>query len=121
MGNGVAVIRSSEQRDIEVDYPQDSDYRENNDFFYLTGLEAPASWLVLVARDTLPPQVYLYLPARDTMAERWTGPQLGPGPEASALTGIEEIRAADLAEQQIRGFVRSRMVQGGTLYLLLGQ
>jgi len=121
MGNGVAVIRSSEQRDIEVDYPQDSDYRENNDFFYLTGLEAPSSWLVLVARDTLPPQVYLYLPARDTMAERWTGAQLGPGPEASALTGIEETRSADLAEKQIRGFVRSRTVQGGTLYLLLGK
>jgi len=121
IGNGVAIIRSSTQRDIEVDYPQDSDYRENNDFFYLTGLEAPSSWLVLVARDTLPPQVYLYLPARDTMAERWTGAQLGPGPEASALTGIEETRSADLAEKQIRGFVRSRTVQGGTLYLLLGK
>ena len=38
MGNGIAIIRSSEQRSIEGDYPQDSDYRENNDFFYLTGL-----------------------------------------------------------------------------------
>ena len=72
MGNGIAIIRSSEKRSIEGDYPHDSDYRENNDFLYLTGLEPPSSWLVLVARDTLAPQVYLYLPARDTMAERWT-------------------------------------------------
>ncbi len=121
MGNGVAIVRSSEQRSIEGDYPQDSDYRENNNFFYLTGLETPSSWLVLVARDTLSPQVYLYLPARDSMAERWTGPRLGPGAEASALTGIEETRAADLAEKQIRGFVRSRTAQGGKLYLLLGE
>jgi Xaa-Pro aminopeptidase len=120
MANGVAVIRSSEQRSIEGDYPQDSDYRENNDFFYLTGLETPSSWLVLVARDTLAPQVYLYLPARDSIAERWTGERLGPGPEATALTGIEETRSADLAERQIRGFVRGRSVQGGALYLILG-
>lgn len=121
MGNGVAVIRSAEKRSIEGDYPQDSDYRENNDFFYLTGLEAPESWLVLIARDTLTPQAYLYLPARDTMAERWTGPRLGPGPEAASLTGIDETRAADLAEKQIRGFVRASNVRGGKLHLLLGE
>ncbi|MEZ4412937.1 MAG: aminopeptidase P N-terminal domain-containing protein [Gemmatimonadales bacterium] len=121
MGNGVAVIRSSEQRSIEGDYPQDSDYRENNDFFYLTGLETPSSWLVLIARDTLAPQVYLYLPARDSMAERWTGARLGPGAEATALTGIEDTRPADLAERQIRSFVRSRTLQGGRFYLLLGK
>ena len=121
MGNGIAIIRSSEQRSIEGDYPQDSDYRENNDFFYLTGLESPSSWLVLVARDTLAPQVYLYLPARDTLAERWTGPRLGPGPEAVALTGIDEIRPADQAQKQIRSFVRVSTSRGGKLYLLLGE
>ena len=121
MGNGVAVIRSAEKRSIEGDYPQDSDYRENNDFFYLTGIESPKSWLVLVARDTAAPQVYLYLPARDSMAERWTGPRLGPGPEAAALTGIEDTRPADQAERQIRGFVRMATARGGKLYLLLGE
>jgi Xaa-Pro aminopeptidase len=121
IGNGIAVIRSAEQRSIEGDYPQDSDYRENNDFFYLTGLETPSSWLVLIARDTLAPQVYLYLPARDTMAERWTGARLGPGAEATALTGIEETRPADQAQKQIRGYVRSSTARGGKLYLLLGK
>ena len=50
LGNGVAVIPSARVRSIESDYPQDSDYRENNDFFYLTGLETPGASLVLVAR-----------------------------------------------------------------------
>jgi len=118
--NGVAIIASSHERDLD-EYPQDSDYRENDDFFYLTGLESPNSYIVLIARDTLEPQVYLYLPARDTAQERWTGPLLGPGPEASALTGIAEVRAADLAHKQIRGFVRSSTARGGSLYLLLGE
>ncbi len=61
MGSGIAVLRSSKERNIEGDYPQDSDYRESNDFFYLTGIESKDSWLLVVAdsgratrRDALP-------------------------------------------------------------------
>lgn len=104
MGTGVAVIRSAESRDIESDYPQDSDFRQDNDFFYLTGLETPGSFLVMQVRDSAPPRAILYLPARDSLQERWTGPKLGPGPEASAITGIEDVRPADKAEAEIRGF-----------------
>jgi len=104
MGTGIAVLRSAEERDIESDYPQDSDFRQDNDFFYLTGLETPGSWLVLQARDSAPPRVILYLPARDSAQERWTGPKLGPGPEATAITGIDDVRPADKAESEIRGF-----------------
>ena len=50
VGNGVVVLRSGMERSIEGSYPQDSDYREDNDFFYLTGVEVPNSWLVLTAR-----------------------------------------------------------------------
>src|SRR6185436_8881267 len=41
MGSGIAILRSSTERSIEADgdHPQDSDYREDNDFFYLTGIE----------------------------------------------------------------------------------
>ena len=104
MGTGVAVLRSAEERDIESDYPQDSDFRQDNDFFYLTGLETPGSWLVIQVRDSAPPRVVLYLPARDTAQERWTGPKLGPGPEATAITGIDDVRPSDKAEAEIRGF-----------------
>src|ERR671916_560228 len=47
LGNGIAILPSAKIRSIEGDYPQDSDYREHNDFFYLTGLEAPGAWLIL--------------------------------------------------------------------------
>ena len=109
LGNGVAVLRSSTERSIEGDYPQDSDYREDNDFFYLTGAEAPESWLVLVARDSALAQAILYLPVRDTVtpyrSEQWVGPRLNPGPAAVALTGLQDVRAADLARKQIPALV----------------
>jgi Xaa-Pro aminopeptidase len=107
IGSGIAILRSAEEKDIERDYPQDSDFRQDNDFFYLTGAEAQAAWLVLVVHDTAPGQAILYLPARDSAAERWTGPKLNPGPEAMALTGITDIRESSKAEEEIRGMVRA--------------
>jgi Xaa-Pro aminopeptidase len=105
LGNGVAILSSAQVRSIEGDYPQDSDYREHNDFFYLTGLESPGAWLVLVARKPGQDQVILFLPARDSTAEKWTGPRLGPGAEAGKLTGITDVRPADRAESDIRQLV----------------
>lgn len=109
MGDGVAVLRSSTERSIEGDYPQDSDYREDNDFFYLTGAEAPEAWLVLVARDSAVARVILYLPVRDTItpyrSEQWVGPRLNPGPAATALTGVQDVRSSELARREIPALV----------------
>jgi Xaa-Pro aminopeptidase len=105
LGDGVAIIFSSKLKSIEGDYPQDSNYRENNDFFYLSGLEAPGSILVLSGLKDEPDQTILYLPARDSIAEKWTGPRVGPGSEAKRLTGIADIRSADRAEREIRALV----------------
>ena len=105
IGTGIAVLRSATQRSVEGDYPQDNDYRERNDFFYLTGLEAPDAWLVLVARGSGPDETILYLPERRPQAERWTGPRIGPGAEATAATGIADIRPADSAAVQVRRLV----------------
>lgn len=99
IGEAVAVLGATRLRSIEGDYPQDSDFRQANDFFYLTGLEVPGAWLVADgARRT----VTLYLPDRDAAAERWTGPRLGPGSEASARTGIPTVRSASQFESDLR-------------------
>ena len=94
LGDGVAVIRAAKPRSLEADYPQDSDYRESNDFFYLTGLEAPGGRLVLVARKSGPDSTILYLPEADPGRQRWTGSSLAPGADASRLSGIADVRAA---------------------------
>jgi Xaa-Pro aminopeptidase len=105
VGVGTVVLRSTDERDAETDYLQDNDFRQDNDFFYLTGLETPGSWLVIQAKDSGAPHAILYIPARDTLQERWTGVKLGPGPEVTAISGIEDVRPAAKAEQEIRGLV----------------
>jgi Xaa-Pro aminopeptidase len=122
IGTGVAVVRSGNLRSLERDYPQDSDYREDSDFFYLTGLEAPGGWLVLVARERAPDSVMLYLPERESGTELWSGPALGPGPEARRLSGIEDIRPASEAESEIEQAVLGRRsaARAGALYFKSG-
>jgi Xaa-Pro aminopeptidase len=119
LAEGVAIVPSATVRSIEGDYPQDSDYREHNDFFYLTGLEAPGALLVLVARKSGRDQTVLYLPARDSIKEQWTGARLGPGPEASALTGITDVRPVDRAEREINDLVlgAGSPARSGAVYL----
>jgi Xaa-Pro aminopeptidase len=116
---GVAIIQSAQVKSIEGDYPQDSDYREHNDFFYFTGLEAPGAWLVLVARKSGRDQAILYLPARDSTREKWTGPRLGPGAEASRLTRITDVRPAGKAETEISELVlgAGSPARAGAVYL----
>jgi len=108
---GVAIIRGAEE---PSDDPPDSKYpqatfREDNDFFYLTGLETPDSWLLVTAADSAHGEVHLFLPARNPQAERWTGPQLGPGPDAAAATGIPvaNIHPSDSVEAYLRRFTFS--------------
>jgi Xaa-Pro aminopeptidase len=119
IGTGVAIVRSGSLRSLERDYPQDSDYREDNDFFYLTGLEAPGGWLVLIGRKDAPDSAMLYLPERDPGAERWYGPALGPGPDARRISGIEDVRPASEAESRIERTVlgRGSAAKAGALFL----
>ncbi len=120
LGTGVAVLRSATERSIEGSYPQDSDYREDSDFFYLTGVEVPNSWLVIVARDGSLAETLLYLPPRDTVSryrsEQWVGPQLTPGRVATDRTGIRDVRSAELVRQDLPALVfgpESPARQGG--------
>jgi Xaa-Pro aminopeptidase len=118
MGTGVLVLRSATPKSIEGDYPQDSDYREKNDFFYLTGLEAPGGWLVLIGRENGADEVRLYLPPREPGEERWTGPKLGPGPEAETRTGIRDVRSAEQAPAEVAALLGDRQSPAtrGTLF-----
>ncbi len=126
IGTGVVVLRSGAERSIEGSYPQDSDYREDNDYFYLTGVEVPNSWLVLFARGGSLTGTVLYLPPRDTVShyrsEQWVGPQLTPGPEATARTGIKDVRSADLVGRELPAavFAPESPARQGSLFVKPG-
>ena len=97
---GIAVLRGSDRK-AEYEYAQDSDFRQDNNFYYLTGLETPGSWLVLYKPAGGPGRTVLYLPEPDGRSETWTGPQIGPGPEAVRLTGIGEVLPASQFRRDI--------------------
>jgi len=124
IGIGVAVLQAAAERSADPpdsDYPQDTDFRQDNDVFYLTGLEEPGIWVVLIARTDGPDEVRLYLPRRNPQREQWMGPRLGPGPEAADLAGlpVASLRAADSAEAEILALVAApdSPARGGALFL----
>jgi len=87
LGDAVILIPAPQERDVN-EHAQDSDFRQDNTFFYVTMLETPVSWVVMNARATGVDEVVLLLPDRNPQAERWTGVKLGPGEDAVRITGI---------------------------------
>jgi len=65
-------------------------YQQERNFYYLTGFDEPNAILLLDAASD-PPQEYLFLAERKTAEERWTGPKLGPGPDAEKATGFSKV------------------------------
>jgi len=109
LGEAVALVPASRSRDSETDYVQDNDFRQNNTFFYLTQLEQPSAWLLLVARSGGPDSAILLLPDRVPLMERWTGPKLGPGELAARLTGVPLALSATRLDSVVAA-ARSRRV-----------
>ena len=68
------------------------EYTQEDNFYYLTGLDEPNAILLLDATAD-PVEEILFIPPRDPEEERWTGPKLGPGPDAAALTGLSRVEA----------------------------
>lgn len=94
MPKGIVVVHASKIRSIETDYPQDSDYRETNDFFYLTGVESPNGVLVAIQPDSGGPngQVLLYLGAAPPQRDAWSAARTAADSTGRAWTGMREIR-----------------------------
>lgn len=88
LGDALIVVPAAAQRDLESDVLQDNDFRQDDYFFYLTGLESPDAWLVMAAQRDEADAAFLLLPARNPRGERWTGRRLGPGEDAERLTGV---------------------------------
>lgn len=73
--NSVALIPAAKEitrsRDTEFTFRQDSD------FYYLTGFNEPDAWLLLSNRVDLPAEI-LFCRPKDKMAEIWQGRRFGP-------------------------------------------
>ena len=108
LDHGVVLIPAAHERDIERDYIQDNDFRQNNTFFYFTELETQDAWIVLTARGPDSVETTLFLPPRNPARERWTGLRLGPDSTAARLSGIPIVLPTDSLEGRLR-LVQSRV------------
>jgi Xaa-Pro aminopeptidase len=104
IGDGAVVIQGT------TELPSYHKFRQNNQFFYLTGVEVPRALLVIDGRTKAST---LFLLPRDQRAERSEGPVLAPGPEAAALTGIERVLPRDEFAKVVEQFG----AEGRTLYM----
>jgi Xaa-Pro aminopeptidase len=101
IGDGVAVLQGATER------PGEQPLRQNNQFFYLTGVVEPRAILVIdgkARRSTL----YLYGGAE--RRERMFGSAMVPGDAAGAATGIEAVRPRDEFAKAVEAFAREGRV-----------
>ncbi|HSE97525.1 MAG TPA: Xaa-Pro peptidase family protein [Blastocatellia bacterium] len=94
----------------EEDFGEVGRFRQKNDFMYLTGVDVPASYLMLVPGGVIEgkaAQETIFLPPRNPAAERWTGPKIGPGPEAQQRFGFEEVASSEKFQERLREILNS--------------
>ncbi len=93
--DAAAVIPAAHHatRNADTEY----EYRQNSDFYYLTGFSEPEAVLVLAPHAAEP--VTLFLRARDRAAEIWTGRRLGVEGAVADLGMDAAYPIAELAER----------------------
>ena len=102
LDGGVAVIFAA----TEAEGPNATfGFRQDNNFFYLSGLTEPGAALVVAPafnkNSSQPYTEILFLPARNLKQEKWTGPKLGPDdPQAPA---DHRLRSRRQSRHAVRG------------------
>jgi Xaa-Pro aminopeptidase len=86
IGDGIAVVQGA------AEYPAYVRFRQNNQFFYLTGVEVPRALALLDGRTR---QTILFVQPRNERLEASEGPVLVPGEDASRLTGVTAVRTRE--------------------------
>jgi Xaa-Pro aminopeptidase len=100
---GVAIIFAA----TEPEGPDaTSGFRQDDNFFYLSGSTEPGAALVIApAVNENPVQPYteiLFLPSRNLKQEKWTGPKLEPDdPQAPAITGFDHVASLDTLSAEV--------------------
>ena len=92
-------------------------FRQDNDFFYLTGRSEPGAALVIApavaASGNTPARAYteiLFLPARSREKELWRGPRLGPDDaRAPAITGFDQVAPLEQMHDRLRKLEPARV------------
>gem|GEM_PF-135994 len=102
---------SPQRRNRDIHYP----FRQDSDFYYLTGFAEPESLLVL-APGRAHGQEILFCPDRDPRAERWDGERMGPERATQMLQVDDAFPSADV-DDILPGLLEGRE----RIYITLGE
>lgn len=108
---GVLAVRGT----YEAEVTDSTRFRQNNWFLYLTGVRAPDALLLIDAQAPEGERETLYLPPRNPVMERWTGPKPGAGPEAAAAYGFERVRETTEFDRDLRSILDRRGTEGSPI------
>ena len=121
MADGVAIVfASTESEGPDATYG----FRQDNNFYYLSGWTEPGAALVIVSEikpnENVPGRPYseiLFLPVHNVTQEKWTGPKLGAdNPQASAITGFDRVVNLDQLPAEL-----ARIFAGGSASVFVDQ
>jgi Xaa-Pro aminopeptidase len=87
IGDAVAILQGATER------PGEQPFRQNNQFFYLTGVAEPRAILLIDGRSK---RTTIFVKPMDERRElRMFGPALHPGAEAARATGVDAVLARE--------------------------
>jgi len=100
-GGGIALLPTAPEspRNRDSDFP----YRHDSYFYYLTGFEEPASWLVIEATG----KTTLFCRPKDLEREIWDGIRLGPKAAPAAL-GVDAAFSLEALDEQMPGLLANQ-------------
>ena len=119
LDGGVAVLFAAEQPQLDF-----MPYRQDPDFYYLTGWNEPGAALFIQsatpAGDRGPARPYreiLFLPTRNLRMERYTGVKLDAAtPGAAATAGVEEVESMTELPPLLAGLFQQNQSNSPTLW-----
>jgi Xaa-Pro aminopeptidase len=96
LNGGIAILFAANEPPLEY-----QTYRQDEDFYYLTGWNEPGAALLIEsaapAHDQVPQRPYrevMLLPIRNLRIERYTGIKLdAASPDAANITGVDEVKS----------------------------
>ena len=104
LGGGIAVLYARGEEDPDG-------YRQDSDFYYLTGLNEAGAVLVLSPEERVYKE-WLFLKPRDMDDERWTGERPSIGDSLRNVTGIDRIlRTTALGARMMRLLQTTKTLQ----------
>lgn len=102
--NSIAVFCSAEQkiRSNDTEYP----YRQNSNFYYLTGLKEDNAALVFLKQETKY-KIYLFVQKKDPALELWTGKRLG-AKKAKELFSVDDVFEIEHFSIKVKEFLEEK-------------